>query len=275
MLRLGKRGSSSSLDEQEALQQLLDAYEREYGYYYPEDIEVSYPEELSRKRRSTEEENDESFHRSRRSAEVAPAPAGSDFSQQQIENVKRSVDDMPTPVEEEGEFLDDEIEKRPMNMLRLGKRPMNMLRLGKRPMNMLRLGKRPMNMLRLGKRPMNMLRLGKREGEEEEESFLDDDEYMPLEDEDESLSADKRPMNMLRLGKRPMNMLRLGKRPMNMLRLGKRPMNMLRLGKRPMNMLRLGKRPMNMLRLGKRPMNMLRLGKRPMNMLRLGKRAAE
>ena len=148
------------------------------------------------------------------------------------------------------------LEKRPMNMLRLGKRPMNMLRLGKRQLGMLRLGKRPMNMLRLGKRPMNMLRLGKR----------------PM----NMLRLGKRPMNMLRLGKRPMNMLRLGKRPMNMLRLGKRPMNMLRLGKRPMSMLRLGKRPMSMLRLGKRPMQMLRLGKRPrMGMLRLGKRAAE
>ncbi|GFR76063.1 myomodulin neuropeptides [Elysia marginata] len=127
----------------------------------------------------------------------------------------------------------------------LDKRQLNMLRLGKRPMQMLRLGKRPMKMLRLGKRPMQMLRLG------------------------------KRPMNMLRLGKRPMNMLRLGKRPMNMLRLGKRPMGMLRLGKRQMKMLRLGKRPMNMLRLGKRPMGMLRLGKRQMKMLRLGKRSTE
>jgi len=279
MLRLGKRGvpmlrlgrSFESEDDDVTLEELLNALQNEYGYY---GSPYYYPEE--------ENFSEEEPHRFRRSADASQetVPSDSVFAGDSAKDVKRSVQEPQEEGAGEDELFEegiDGMEKRPMNMLRLGKRPMNMLRLGKRPMNMLRLGKRPMNMLRLGKRPMNMLRLG------------------------------KRPMNMLRLGKRPMNMLRLGKRdgeesepideeefyepleeeegeedeftadkrPMNMLRLGKRPMNMLRLGKRPMNMLRLGKRPMNMLRLGKRPMNMLRLGKRPMNMLRLGKRDAE
>jgi hypothetical protein len=240
MLRLGKRtlpmlrmGRSSYYpgypDDDWTLDELLDALENEeYNnnglYYYPEDQEPMHG-------------------RFRRSAELPEEGVADDSMQDGFPDVKRSSGLEPQEGgAEDGQLFEEGIEKRPMNMLRLGKRPMNMLRLGKRPMNMLRLGKRPMNMLRLGKRPMNMLRLGKKDSspaDEEEFGVEGDGEWEEL---DDGLSADKRPMNMLRLGKRPMNMLRLGKRPMNMLRLGKRPMNMLRLGKRPMNMLRLGKR---------------------------------
>lgn len=300
MLRLGKRtvpmlrlGRSS--EPQYTLEDLIEALESES---YDEDSDYNFPpvETLhARYRRSmpdappsqetAQAQNtviDNSQSKGDDQELTVPEEISYSSEGDDVDTVKRSLSSDEQERYFEDEYLDEDgdessVEKRPMNMLRLGKRAMSMLRLGKRPMNMLRLGKRPMNMLRLGKRPMNMLRLG------------------------------KRPMNMLRLGKRPMNMLRLGKRPMNMLRLGKRdgqddledweempepveegsedfddemsadkrPMNMLRLGKRPMNMLRLGKRPMNMLRLGKRPMNMLRLGKRPMNMLRLGKRDAE
>jgi len=244
MLRLGKRGGTSSFAEEEpnsskaqiqTLLNILQSYADEDVSEEYEDVLYPYDVPIERLRRSTaspteeEEEEESTVSTGALQGEVDrldEAYYGSfpeeffdddfqDYLQPEEggEEGEGNIDgpDMEKKQDEDAEET-FQTEKRPMSMLRLGKRPMSMPRLGKRPMSMLRLGKRPMSMLRLGKRPMSMLRLG------------------------------KRPMSMLRLGKRPMSMLRLGKRPMSMLRLGKRPMSMLRLGKRPMSMLRLGKR---------------------------------